>query len=156
MGVLSFIFWTFTLIAAIKYVFIVLRADDNGEGGTFALYSLLCRHAKFSLLPNRQALDEELSTYRIELTPATQNFHIIKTFIENHQHLRTGLLIAVLLGTCMVIGDGILTPTISVLSAVSGLKVKIEDLHERKHILFTSTCLCYPDGAVCSATLWHT
>ncbi|KAH7428231.1 hypothetical protein KP509_10G082200 [Ceratopteris richardii] len=86
-----------------------------------------------------KALDEELSTYRIELTPATQNFHIIKTFIENHQHLRTGLLIAVLLGTCMVIGDGILTPTISVLSAVSGLKVKIEDLHE--HYLLLLACV---------------
>ncbi|KAL0381718.1 UNVERIFIED_CONTAM: Potassium transporter 8 [Sesamum angustifolium] len=37
-GVLSFVFWTLTLIPLLKYVFIVLRADDNGEGGTFALY----------------------------------------------------------------------------------------------------------------------
>ena len=35
LGVLSFIFWTFTLIPALKYVFIVLRADDNGEGMLF-------------------------------------------------------------------------------------------------------------------------
>ncbi|MCD7447129.1 Potassium transporter 6 [Datura stramonium] len=38
-GVLSFIFWTLTLVPLLKYVFIVLKADDNGEGGTFALYS---------------------------------------------------------------------------------------------------------------------
>ena len=45
-GVLSFVFWTLTLVPLLKYVFIVLKADDNGEGGTFALYSLLCRHAR--------------------------------------------------------------------------------------------------------------
>jgi KUP system potassium uptake protein len=39
LGVLSFIFWTFTLIPALKYVFIVLRADDNGEG--MPLFALL-------------------------------------------------------------------------------------------------------------------
>ncbi|XP_039038264.1 potassium transporter 4-like [Hibiscus syriacus] len=59
-GAFSFIFWTLTLIPFLKYEFIVLSADDNGEGGSFALYSLLCRHAKFSLLPNQQAADEEL------------------------------------------------------------------------------------------------
>ncbi|MCL7030251.1 hypothetical protein MKW94_013178 [Papaver nudicaule] len=40
-GVLSFVFWTLTLVPLVKYVFIVLKADDNGEGGTFALYSKL-------------------------------------------------------------------------------------------------------------------
>ncbi|KAJ0989596.1 hypothetical protein J5N97_007952 [Dioscorea zingiberensis] len=50
-GVLSFVFWTLTLIPLLKYVFIVLRADDNGEGGTFALYSLLCRHARSGFYP---------------------------------------------------------------------------------------------------------
>ncbi|MCO5552631.1 hypothetical protein L7F22_006146 [Adiantum nelumboides] len=141
MGVLSFIFWTITLIPALKYVFIVLRADDNGEGGTFALYSLLCRHAKVGLLPNQQALDQELSTYSLEPPPATQSSHIIKTFLEDHQRLRNGLLIAVLLGTCMVIGDGILTPTISVLSAVSGLTVKARDLHENYVLLLACAIL---------------
>ncbi|KAI5066289.1 hypothetical protein GOP47_0018913 [Adiantum capillus-veneris] len=141
MGVLSFIFWTITLIPALKYVFIVLRADDNGEGGTFALYSLLCRHAKIGLLPNQQALDEELSTYSLEPPPATRSSHIIKTFLEGHQRLRSGVLIAVLLGTCMVIGDGILTPTISVLSAVSGLTVKARDLHENYVLLLACAVL---------------
>ncbi|KAK1410382.1 hypothetical protein QVD17_36919 [Tagetes erecta] len=61
-GALSFIFWTLTLVPLLKYVFIVLKADDNGEGGTFALYSLLCRHARLSSLPNCQLADEELSS----------------------------------------------------------------------------------------------
>eukprot|EP00775_Hariotina_reticulata_P000364 gene364-598_t len=43
----SLFFWTLTLIVLCKYVGIVLRFDDNGEGGTFALYSLICRAAGF-------------------------------------------------------------------------------------------------------------
>ncbi|KAF6148357.1 hypothetical protein GIB67_025576 [Kingdonia uniflora] len=70
-GVFSLIFWTLTLKPLLKYVIIVLSADDNGEGGTFALYSLLCSHVKFSLLPNQQAADEELSTYNYEHSSLT-------------------------------------------------------------------------------------
>lgn len=44
LGALSLIIWTLTLIVTIKYVFIVLRADDQGQGGTFAVYSLLSRY----------------------------------------------------------------------------------------------------------------
>ena len=43
-GALSLIIWTLTLIVTVKYVLIVLRADDEGEGGTFAVYSLLSRY----------------------------------------------------------------------------------------------------------------
>jgi KUP system potassium uptake protein len=44
LGALSLIIWTITLMVSVKYVLIVLRADDEGEGGTFALYSLLSRY----------------------------------------------------------------------------------------------------------------
>lgn len=44
LGALSMIIWTLTLVVTTKYVFFVLRASDNGEGGTFALYSLLARY----------------------------------------------------------------------------------------------------------------
>jgi len=50
-GVLSLVFWTLTLITLLKYVLVVLRADDDGEGGTFALYSLICRRVGAGLLP---------------------------------------------------------------------------------------------------------
>ncbi|KAL5706546.1 Potassium transporter 6 [Ranunculus cassubicifolius] len=63
-GVLSFVFWTLTLVPLLKYVFFVLRFDDSGEGGTFDLYSLLCRHAKISFMPSVQIADEELSAYK--------------------------------------------------------------------------------------------
>lgn len=164
LGVLSFIFYTLTIIPVIKYVFIVLTADDNGEGeclyvsqnlrlagsfvmcsgswflsivlasgfmlalrlcfslawfnlkervsrgyfycrgtgGTFALYSLLCRHAKLSLLPNQQAADEELSTYKLEVPQESNREIWVKKMLEEHQALRTGLLIVVLLGTFQV------------------------------------------------------
>ncbi|XP_059063843.1 potassium transporter 1 isoform X1 [Cryptomeria japonica] len=130
LGVLSFIFWTFTLIPLFKYIFIVLTADDNGEGGTFALYSLLCRHAKMSLLPNQQPADEQLSTYKLMRPCETSQSSAVKAFFEKHLRFRIFLLVVVLLGTCMVIGDGVLTPAISVLSAVSGVNIKIHNLHE--------------------------
>ncbi|PHT54638.1 hypothetical protein CQW23_03124 [Capsicum baccatum] len=111
-GAFSLIFWTITLIPLLKYVFVVLSADDNGEGGTFALYSLLCRHAKFSLLPNQQAADEELSAYKYGFSGQSTSCLPLKRFLEKHKKSRTVLLVIVLLGACMVIGDGVLTPAI--------------------------------------------
>ncbi|KAJ8749724.1 hypothetical protein K2173_012275 [Erythroxylum novogranatense] len=140
-GVLSFIFWTFTLIALFKYVFIVMSADDNGEGGTFALYSLLCRHAKLSILPNQQATDEKLSTCAPEVSPDTWESNALKSFFEKHPSLGKSLLIFVLFGTCMAIGDGVLTPTISVLSAVSGVQVKFSGLHENYVVIISCLIL---------------
>uniref|UniRef100_F6H416 Potassium transporter n=1 Tax=Vitis vinifera TaxID=29760 RepID=F6H416_VITVI len=122
-GAFSLIFWTLTLVPLLKYVFILLSADDNGEGGTFALYSLLCRHARFSLLPNQQAADEELSAYKYGPLTQAVGSSPLKRFLEKHKRLRTALLLVVLFGACMVIGDGVLTPAISVLSSVSGLQV---------------------------------
>lgn len=84
------------------------------EGGTFALYSLLCRHAKFSLLPNQQAADEELSAYKYGPSSAQYAASLpLKRFLEKHKKSRTVLLLVVLLGACMVIGDGVITPAIS-------------------------------------------
>ncbi|KAL9675466.1 hypothetical protein QQ045_003668 [Rhodiola kirilowii] len=131
-GVLSFVFWTLTLIPLLKYVFIVLRADDNGEGGTFALYSLLCRHARVSSLPNCQLADEELSEYK--KTGVASSGHGIsesrlKSTLEKHKLLQGVLLVVALIGACMVIGDGVLTPAISVFSAVSGLELSMSKEH---------------------------
>lgn len=82
-------------------------------GGTFALYSLLCRHAKFGLLPNQQAADEELSAYKYGPSSQFSSSSPLKRFLEKHRKSRTALLIIVLLGAGMVIGDGVLTPAIS-------------------------------------------
>ncbi|KAL5710552.1 Potassium transporter 4 [Ranunculus cassubicifolius] len=139
-GAFSLIFWTFTLIPLLKYVFILLSADDNGEGGTFALYSLLCRHAKLSLLPNQQAADEELSTYKYG--PSSQVASSpLKRFLEKHKRLRTALLLVVLFGASMLIGDGVLTPAISVLSSVSGLQVTEKNLTDGEVLLLACIIL---------------
>uniref|UniRef100_A0A1D1YXP3 Potassium transporter n=1 Tax=Anthurium amnicola TaxID=1678845 RepID=A0A1D1YXP3_9ARAE len=134
-GVLSFVFWTLTLVPLLKYVFIVLQADDNGEGGTFALYSLLCRHARVGFLPNCQVADEELSAYKRDGcacgAPETRKGSRIKMMLEKHRVLQRLLLILALIGTCMVIGDGVLTPAISVFSAVSGLELSMAKEHHK-------------------------
>ncbi|XP_027074477.1 potassium transporter 8 [Coffea arabica] len=132
-GVVSFIFWTLTLIPLLKYVFIVLRADDNGEGGTFALYSLLCRHARVSTLPNGQVADEELYEYKKdEIVSADKGFGLrLRSTLEKHKFLQRILLVLALIGTCMVIGDGVLTPAISVFSAVSGLELSMAKPHHQ-------------------------
>ncbi|KAK0574383.1 hypothetical protein LWI29_022781 [Acer saccharum] len=133
-GVLSFIFWTLTLVPLFKYVFIVLRADDNGEGGTFALYSLLCRHARVNSLPNCQLADEQLSDYKkdnIGFAPKNGFGSKLKSTLERYGVLQRILLVLALIGTCMVIGDGVLTPAISVFSAVSGLELSMAKEHHK-------------------------
>lgn len=85
-GVLSLIFWTMTVIVTIKYVFIVMRADNHGEGGSMALLALIRR---------------SLETSR--WTPAIATLGV--------------------LATALFYGDAIITPAISVLSAVEGLTV---------------------------------
>ncbi|KAE9607900.1 putative potassium transporter [Lupinus albus] len=126
LGALSLVMYTIALIPLAKYVFIVLKANDNGEGGTFALYSLICRYANVNLLPNRQQADENISSYRLRLpTPELERALKIKDTLERAPSLKKVLLVLVLLGTSMIIGDGILTPAISVMSAISGLQGQI-------------------------------
>ncbi|XP_044495229.1 probable potassium transporter 13 isoform X2 [Mangifera indica] len=113
-GVLSLVFWTLTLIPLGKYIITVLGADDNGEGGTFALYSLLCRHSKLGLSSAPHATADEYSPYNSE-TPLreTRGSLLIKEYFDKHYNSRLILLVVVLLGTSMVIGDGVLTPSMS-------------------------------------------
>ncbi|KAG6791874.1 hypothetical protein POTOM_001008 [Populus tomentosa] len=139
-GALSLIIYSITLIPLLKYVFIVCRANDNGQaelafeffsclgydeghstgtyplhgtGGTFALYSLLCRHANVRTIPNQHRTDEELTTYSRSTFHAQSFAAKTKRWLERYAFRRNALLILVLVGTCMVIGDGILTPAIS-------------------------------------------
>jgi KUP system potassium uptake protein len=83
-GVLSLVFWAIILVVAVKYVVFVMRADNEGEGGTMALLALA--------LPVAGTL-------------------------------RTGLLVVGLAGASLFFGDAMITPAISVLSAVEGLSI---------------------------------
>src|SRR4051812_12336407 len=86
-GVLSIFFWTLTVIVSIKYVVLVLRADNNGEGGLIAMLALASQAVK------------------------------------DKPQLRRVLLAVGIFGTSLFYGDGVITPAISVLSAVEGLEV---------------------------------
>lgn len=86
-GVLSILFWTLTVIVSIKYVVLVLRADNKGEGGLIAMLALASQAVK------------------------------------DKPRLRATLLGVGIFGTCLFYGDGVITPAISVLSAVEGLEV---------------------------------
>ena len=87
LGILSLIFWTITLIVSIKYVLVIMRADNNGEGGIMALLALNLRQKGLSSR---------------------------KKFI---------IIILGFVGASLFFGDGIITPAISVLSAVEGLSI---------------------------------
>ncbi|KAK3130868.1 hypothetical protein QOZ80_6BG0498990 [Eleusine coracana subsp. coracana] len=162
LGVLSFVFWTLTLIPLLKYVCIVLRADDNGEGGTFALYSLLCRHARAALLPpGRPAAGDDDPFFEGDARKALENDNAVRTLgggagarvrrlLEKHKVLQRILLVLALVGTCMVIGDGVLTPAISVFSAVSGLELSMEK-EQHKYVEVPVACFIL----ICLFALQH-
>lgn len=115
----SFVFWTLTIIPLLKYAFIVLRADDDGEGGTFSLYSLLCRHVKVGVLPCNKNSGKIM--HREEESPKEKPESKARKAIEKHKSSHYLLLFLALLGACMIISDTVLTPAISVLSAAKGL-----------------------------------
>lgn len=138
LGALSLVLYTLILISLIKYVLIVLWANDDGEGGTFALYSLICRHAKVSLLPNQLPSDARISSFRLKVPSAELERSLkIKERLEASLTLKKVLLMLVLAGTSMVIADGVVTPAMSVISAVGGLKVGISGF-EQEHVVMIS------------------
>ncbi|KAK3425618.1 hypothetical protein EUGRSUZ_F02234 [Eucalyptus grandis] len=122
LGVLSLIIYTIILIPMLKYIFIVILANDNGDGGTFALYSLICRYINVSLIPNQQPEDREVSNYKLDI-PSNQlrRSEKIKGILENSKSAKIMLFLVTIMATSMVIGDGVLTPCISILSVMSGI-----------------------------------
>ncbi len=91
-GVISLVFWSVTLIVSVKYVTIVMRADNHGEGGVLALAALI----------RRMAGPRSVVTTRV--------------------------IVLAVVGASLFYGDSVITPAISVLSAVEGLKVAAPDL----------------------------
>ena len=91
LGSISLIFWTLTIITTTKYVLIALRADNNGEGGIFALYTLVRKKAKWLLIP-------------------------------------------AMIGGATFLSDGMMTPAVTVTTAIEGLK----GLNINNHVLITN------------------
>ncbi|KAA3463026.1 potassium transporter 7-like [Gossypium australe] len=137
-GALSLVLYTLILIPLIKYVLVVLWANDDGEGGTFALYSLICRHAKVSLLPNQLPSDARISSFRLKVPSAELERSLkIKERLETSLTLKKLLLVLVLAGTSMVIADGVVTPAMSVMSAVGGLKVGVDAIEQDEVVMIS-------------------
>ncbi|KAM5348334.1 hypothetical protein ACJ41O_008158 [Fusarium nematophilum] len=127
-GALSIIIWSLTLIVTLKYCFIVLSADDDGQGGTFAVYSLLSRYANIVRAdpngPERIVvrLDRETGA---DLPPTGR---WVRDFLERSRTAKAVLKIVGVLGVSMVMADSVLTPAQSVLGAVQGIQVVRPDL----------------------------
>ncbi len=94
LGILSLVFWALTVVVTFKYVTIIMRADNEGEGGIMALMALAQRSLK----------------------PGSKSVYLV------------GLL--GVFGASLFFGDGVITPAISVLSAVEGLEVVAPQLHD--------------------------
>ncbi|KAJ8127185.1 hypothetical protein O1611_g6452 [Lasiodiplodia mahajangana] len=124
--VLSVIIWSLTIMVTLKYVLIVLRADNQGEGGTFSCYSLLTRYANLTDRDPREAALVKMERHQTQdMSPSNQS---VRRRMESSKFLR-GLLKAIgVLSVSMVIADGILTPAQSVLGAIQGLSVVSPDI----------------------------
>ncbi|KAI9844643.1 MAG: hypothetical protein M1838_002098 [Thelocarpon superellum] len=121
LGVLSVIIWTLTLIVTVKYICIVLYADDDGEGGTFALYSLLARYANITRSDPKAASMVKMERYlSSDMKPSNKS---IRSILERSQIARFFLKLLGVLGVSLIIADGALTPAQSVLGAIQGLTV---------------------------------
>ncbi|KAL3502150.1 hypothetical protein ACH5RR_036599 [Cinchona calisaya] len=121
LGIFSIMFWTLSLIGIVKYASIAVRADDQGEGGTFALYSLLCRNININILSSKHS--------GANSSPSEEPSRLGKFFEESLVARRVLLFIAIL-GMSMLIGDGVLTPAISVLSAMEGIRAPFPKLNK--------------------------
>lgn len=119
-GSLSIIIWSLTLIVTVKYTFIVLSADDDGQGGTFALYSLLSRYINITRHDPNTAMTkiERYHTGEMKTTGRT-----LRSFLEGSSTAKFFLKFIGVLGVSLVMADGVLTPAQSVLGAVQGIRV---------------------------------
>ncbi|KAG0172439.1 hypothetical protein DFQ29_008364 [Apophysomyces sp. BC1021] len=128
LGALSMIIWTLTLVVTVKYVVFVLSADDHGEGGTFALYSLLSRYANINWDNPNSITRNGLSRFP---TGDIDTFHRgFRSSLENSKVLRHVISFLAILGVCMVLADGVLTPAQSVLGAIQGLEIKVPNISQ--------------------------
>lgn len=104
LGTLSCIIWTLTLQTTIKYVILILRADNRGEGGTFALYALVRRRKKWLVIPamigGAALLADGIITPPISITSAVEGLGKLPTFSENPLSQNT-IVIIVLIILCL-------------------------------------------------------
>ncbi|CAF9922130.1 hypothetical protein IMSHALPRED_005358 [Imshaugia aleurites] len=126
LGALSLIIWTLTLMVSVKYITIVLRADDEGEGGTFAVYSLLSRFANIVRRDPRE--ERGIKMERVTTNELNQSSKSTRNFMERSTFMKMLLKVVGVLGVSLVMSDGVLTPAQSVLGAIQGLEIVKPDI----------------------------
>lgn len=126
LGALSLITWALTIIVTVKYIFIVLRADDEGEGGTFAIYTLLSRYSDIMRQDPRANRLVKMQRHGTNELHASNNS--IRTWLEKSKIAHGLLKVLAVLGVSLIMADGILTPAQSVLGAIQGLEVVKPDI----------------------------
>ncbi|AET38661.1 KUP/HAK/KT family potassium transporter Ecym_3158 [Eremothecium cymbalariae DBVPG len=151
-GALSCIFWVFTLIVICKYCLIVLTlGPNNGEGGQIAIYSKISQVLNtgpkgVSLAGNAPEKDSvilERSRTADNPTSTTSSLFRKKFSLLERANIRKGFSFSTmamcLLGCSLVISDGLLTPTTSVLSAIDGIAVSVPSFKDK--VLPISVCV---------------
>lgn len=123
-GVLSLILWSLIMMVTVKYILIILNADNDGEGGTFSTYSLLSRYANISSRdPHTQP-----SFGRYDTNDVGPTIRRARSVLERSGFLQGLLKTIGVLAVTMVMSDGVLTPAQSVLGAVQGLNVVVPSI----------------------------
>lgn len=137
----SVIFWVFTLIVIVKYVVIVLSfGPNNGEGGQVAIYAKIARHLKTG--PKGVTIPGAPEKSDLELISRQEtvlSFVSSKSFMVSNgawkkdprvvKAISFVVLIGCFLGCSLIISDGLLTPTTSVLSAIAGIQIAKPDFN---------------------------
>src|SRR5580765_5258970 len=109
-GVLSLVFWSITLVVSVKYLLYVMRAHNDGEGGVLALMALVARPAP--------TVDRSVDESGAVATSGSS-----MTTWTGVRRTKMVMILLGLFGAALLYGDGVITPAISVLSAVEGLEV---------------------------------
>ncbi|KAF1810362.1 potassium transporter [Eremomyces bilateralis CBS 781.70] len=125
-GALSLIIYSVTIMVTIKYVLIILSADNEGEGGSFAMYNLLTRYSHITNHDPRRKSQFTFERYGDAEMKSTNR--AVRSFIEREWIMKILLKVLAVLGVSMILADSILTPAQSVLGAIQGLRVVNEDI----------------------------
>lgn len=84
LGMLSLVFWSITLITTVKYVLIAMRIDNNGEGGIFALYSLIRKYGAWLAIPamvgGAAFMADSVLTPAVSISSAVEGLHTLPVF----------------------------------------------------------------------------
>ncbi|WP_033164372.1 KUP/HAK/KT family potassium transporter [Clostridium sp. KNHs205] len=106
LGTLSLVFWTLTILTTIKYVFITLKADNNGEGGIFSLFTLVRSRSKWLVIPamigGSALLADGMLTPAVTVTSAVEGLKLLPVFHDFFYGNQNNIVILVIVIICLL------------------------------------------------------